>query len=105
MTNMIQPGDILELAAPYARESGEGALIGTIFGVAMTDLDNAERGSFAVKGVFELAKDAVTITEGEAAYWDASTKLVTDVSTSNTLIGVFVEAAASGVATAKVLIR
>lgn len=105
MTNEVQPGDILELTAPYARSAGQGALIGTLFGVAITDLASGESGSFKMKGVFTLPKAAVTITVGEAAYWDDTAKAVTDVSTSTTLIGAFTSAAASGVATVNVRIR
>lgn len=105
MKNEIQPGDIVELAAPYARSSGEGALVGAIFGVAMTTLANAERGSFALKGVFELTAAAVSVTEGQAAYWDNSAKAVTNVTSGNTLIGAFTEASGSGVLVKKVRIR
>jgi predicted RecA/RadA family phage recombinase len=98
----LQDGKALELAAPYARNSGEGALIGTIFGVAMATLANAERGIFAVQGCFELAKASGAITEGAKVYWDNTAKNVTTTSTSNTLIGAAIEAAASGDATVKV---
>ena len=91
-----QPGDIMEFAAPYARESGEGALIGTIFGVAMADLANAERGNFAVEGVFSLKKtSAQAWTEGAKIYWDNTNKECTTTSTSNTLIGVAAAVAAN----------
>lgn len=102
MINKVQEGDILELAAPYARESGEGALIGSIFGVAMGKLANGERGSFAVKGVFDITKAADTVTAGAKMYWDNTAKNVTTTSTSNTLIGVATQAQASGDATCRV---
>lgn len=105
MKNYVQPGDVITLAAPYDRTSGQGALVGSIFGVATTDVSSGSNAEFAVKGVFTLPKAAVTITQGEAAYWDDTNKVVTDVDTSNTHIGTFIEAAASGVSTVNVRLK
>ena len=35
-TNFKQPGEVLTLTAPYQRDSGQGALVGAIFGVALS---------------------------------------------------------------------
>ena len=105
MKNFVQPGKILELTAPYDRKSGEGALIGSIFGVATVDVKSGAKANFSVEGVFELPKAADTIVEGDEAYWDDTAKVVTTDDTGTVLIGAFVEAASSGAATAKVLIR
>ena len=92
MKNLIQEGDRLALAAPYAVSSGGGALIGATFGVAVTDLANGEVGTFALEGVFTLAKVTDTSTggaQGAKAYWVAATKNISAASSGNTLIGVF----------------
>jgi predicted RecA/RadA family phage recombinase len=105
MKNSIQEGDKLALAAPYAVSSGGGALIGATFGVAVTDLANAEVGTFALEGVFTLAKATGASTggsQGAKAYWITSTKNITAVSTSNTLIGVFATTCADADATCTV---
>ena len=102
MKNSIQDGEILALAAPYAVASGGGALIGSIFGVAVTALANTEVGSFQLCGVYTLPKATGAATVGAKAYWDNTNKNVTATSTSNTLIGVFVAAYASGDTTANV---
>jgi len=94
--NSIQEGEVLALAAPYAVSSGGGALIGAIFGVAVTALANAEVGSFQLCGVYSLPKATGAATLGAKAYWDDTAKKVTATATSNTLIGVFVAAYASG---------
>jgi predicted RecA/RadA family phage recombinase len=94
--NSIQEGEALALAAPYAVASGGGALIGAIFGVAVTALANAEVGTFQLCGVYTLPKATGAATLGAKAYWDNTNKNVTATSTSNTLIGVFVAAYASG---------
>jgi predicted RecA/RadA family phage recombinase len=94
--NSIQDGEVLALAAPYAVASGGGALIGAIFGVAVTTLANGETGNFQLEGVYTLPKATGAATLGAKAYWDNTNKNVTATSTSNTLIGVFVAAYASG---------
>lgn len=102
MKNSIQDGDVLALAAPYAVSSGGGALIGSIFGVAVTALANAEVGSFQLEGVYTLPKATGAATLGAKCYWDNTNKNVTATASTNTLIGVFVAAYASGDATANV---
>lgn len=105
MKNFIQEGDILNLPAPYAVSSGDGALIGSIFGVATVTLANGVSGSFAREGVFALKKtSAQAWTVGAKIYWDNTAKECTTTSTSNTLIGTAVEAAANPSATGKVLL-
>lgn len=88
--NFVQKGDVLSLAAPYARNSGQAALIGTgLFGVAVTDLANGETGAFLMEGVFTLAKTEAQAwaTLGLPIYWDNSDKVLTTVSGGNTLVG------------------
>lgn len=106
MKNFIQPGEVVEFAAPYARESGEGALIGAIFGVAVTKLANAERGNFRIRGVVNLKKtSAQAWTEGALIYWDNTNKECTTTSTGNTRIGVAAAAAANPSSTGDVLLN
>jgi len=101
--NSIQEGKSLALAAPYAVASGGGALIGAIFGVAVTALANAEVGTFELCGVFTLPKaTGAAATLGAKCYWDNTNKNVTATVGSNTLIGVFTAAYASGDTTAAV---
>jgi predicted RecA/RadA family phage recombinase len=100
--NYIQEGDRIALAAPYAVSSGGGALIGAVFGVAVTDLANAEVGTFVLDGVFTLPKATGAATLGAKAYWDNTNKNITATVGSNTLVGVFVAAYASGDTTANV---
>jgi predicted RecA/RadA family phage recombinase len=96
MNNYIQPGKVLTLTAPYARDSGQAAMVGSIFGVATNDVDNAVDGEFQVEGVFELAKtSAQAWTQGDQLYWNASTKAVSNDSTVGPLVGTAVEAAAN----------
>lgn len=97
MKNFIQEGDTLTLAAPYTRTSGQGALVGSIFGVAAADVTSGANGEFVVEGVFQLTKaGSQAWTVGVKVYWDDSAKACTTTSMGNTLIGVAVEAVGSG---------
>ncbi len=105
MKNFIQRGETLTLTAPYAVSSGGGALVGSIFGVAATDVSSGEDGEFQVAGVFDLVRETGASTgwsQGALIYWDNTNKRVTKTSTSNKLIGVAVRAAADGDATGRV---
>lgn len=97
MRNYVQPGDVLDLPAPYDVAAGGGALIGTIFGVAVNAVVNGALGQFKTTGVFDLPKTAAnTPAPGAKLYWDNSAKSVTTTSSGNTLIGVQAATAASG---------
>ena len=89
MKNFVAVGNILTLPAPAALTSGQGALIGSIFGVAQKDASNGEDVAILVTGVFELPKAASQAwTVGAKVYWDNAAKNTTTTVTGNTLIGV-----------------
>ena len=97
MKNYVQPGNTITLTAPYAVTSGDGLLVGSIFGVAAGDAANAETVEVALVGIFDLKKVASQAwSAGDKVYWDDTNKRCTTVATDNTLIGVAVEAVASG---------
>ena len=91
MKNFVAVGNILTLPAPAALTSGQGALIGSIFGVAQKDASNGEDVAILVTGVFELPKAASQAwTVGAKVYWDNAAKNTTTTVAGNTLIGVAV---------------
>ena len=97
MKNYVQPGKTITLAAPYAVSSGDGLLVGAIFGVATASAANGETVEAALVGVFDLKKAASQAwAVGDKVYWDNTAKETTKTATSNTLIGVAVEAVANG---------
>ena len=97
MKNYVQPGKTITLAAPYAVLSGDGLLVGAIFGVASGNAAIGEAVEVALVGVFDLKKVASQAwTVGDKVYWDNTAKETTKTATSNTLIGVAVEAVANG---------
>jgi predicted RecA/RadA family phage recombinase len=102
MKTYVQEGRVVEFPAPYDRLSGQGAYIGTIFGIAAVDVLSGSPANFALEGVYDIVKATGAITAGAKMYWDDTAKNVTTTTTSNHLIGVATQAAASGDATARV---
>lgn len=99
----IQPGDVVDLAAPYDRTAGQGALIGDTFGVAANTVLSGATAPFHTEGVWDLTKTSgQTFAAGALAYWDNTAKSVTAVSTGNRRIGSVMIAAAGGDANARV---
>ena len=101
MKNYIQEGDVLTFTAPSDSSdtdlsSGDGVLIGSIFGVCVTDVAMGDSGQMKTEGVFELPKtSAQAWTVGAKIYWDDTNKVCTTSSSGNSLIGVATAAAAN----------
>lgn len=104
MDNYVQPGKTLTLVAPYDRLSGEGMLVGLIFGVAATNVSSGADVEADLEGVFDLTREtgAGAWTVGLDIFWDNSNKRATHVSTGNKRIGTAVKAALTGDATGQV---
>lgn len=103
MKNFVQHGEALDLVAPRAVNAGDGALIGSIFGIAADDLANGATGPFVVEGVFDITALSTDVAnQGALAYWDNTNFQVTVTATGNTKIGVFSQAKLSGDLTARV---
>jgi predicted RecA/RadA family phage recombinase len=102
MTNFVKSGDHLTLAAPYDVLSGGGFKVGNVFGVAANDTLSGADVECNVEGVYDLAKDNSTFSQGDLAYWDDSAKKVTSTVGSNLLISAVEVAAATGAAVVRV---
>lgn len=104
MNNYKKPGDTMTFTAPGGGVvSGTAYLIGALLVVAASTVAATLPFEGVVEGVFTLPKTTGTAwTEGEALYWDNSTKKLTTVSTGNTAVGVAAAVAASGDATGDV---
>jgi len=104
-TNFLQHGDSLTVAAPAAKSSGDGVLVGDVlFGVAMADAENGADLVIKTTGVFELPKTSAQAWDvGDAIYWDDDGDGATTATTAgNVYIGVAIEAAANPSSTGKV---
>lgn len=97
MKTFIQPGHTLTLTAPAEVASGDGLLVGAIFGVATHDALAGAEVETQLDGVVEIAKAASQAwTAGAKVYWDNTAKRVTNIASGNTLIGVAVLAVGAG---------
>ena len=97
MKNYVQPGKTITLTAPYAVASGDGLLVGSVFGVAAGTAALSEAVETAVEGIYDLKKVASQAwAAGDRIYWDNTAKQTTKTLTANTLIGVATEAVAGG---------
>lgn len=96
MRNYVQKGENITLPAPADILSGNGVLVGAMFGVAAGDALTGTDLDLVTVGVFTLPKvSAQAVLVGDAVYWDAATKVVTKTATGNTKIGVAVETVAN----------
>ena len=98
MRNYVQPGESITVTATAAASSGDGVVMGALFGIASGDAAIGEKLVLTTQGVFTMPKvstDAVTV--GAVIYFDDSAKLVTtdDDTGSNPRIGIAVTAAAN----------
>ncbi|WP_373354079.1 DUF2190 family protein [Pseudoroseicyclus sp. CXY001] len=97
MKNFKAQGETLTFTAGAAYASGDGVVVGTIFGVAVNDVASGEEGVLNLLGVYELPKAASQAwTVGAAIFWDESAAEATTVAEDNRLIGVAMEARGSG---------
>lgn len=88
MKNFIQPGNVIMLPAPYNLTSGQGVLVGAVFGVAANDALQGTPVEAVRDGVFALgAVAADTLATGDKVYWDNTAKRITKTATNNVLVG------------------
>lgn len=105
-TNYVQEGKTLNYTPSGADvASGEFVVIGVIGGVAKSAIADGKTGAVHICGVFSVAKASGAVTQGAKLYWNSSNSNLTTTASGNTLVGVAAEAAASGDATAKLLLN
>ena len=96
MDNYIQKGENIAVAAPYDVSSGDGAQVGSLFGVAVADAASGADVVLATTGVYLLKKaSSEAWAVGQKVYWDNFNKECTSDSTGGLLIGVATAVAAS----------
>lgn len=108
MKNYRQDDCTIEVTAPYDVTSGDGVLVGSLFGVAEFSAKQGERVNMSREGVFELPKtNAEAWTEGVIVYWDDTAHEVTtdDNAAANVKIGYAAAVAANPSASGDVLIH
>ena len=109
MRNYVQPGDSLALAVPYAGgvTSGQGVLVGALFGVAASDGAQNAIIEAATQGVFDITKEpALAITAGARVFWDNTNRRLTTTAAGNFQVGLATLAALAADTTVRaVLLR
>jgi predicted RecA/RadA family phage recombinase len=104
MKNHIQEGDRITVVSPIGGlASGQGVIIGALFGVSCYDAAAGSPAEIETVGVFSLPKaGAVAFAQGAVVYWDVSAGAVTSTASTNFPIGVATQAAAASDTTAAV---
>jgi predicted RecA/RadA family phage recombinase len=97
MKNFVMEGRTITLVAPYNVTSGQGLLVGSIFGVAAYDALSGANVETLLEGVGTLAKaTGQAWTQGALIYWDNTAKNCTTTVATNKLIGVATDPALTG---------
>lgn len=105
-TNYIQEGKALNYTPSGADvSSGDLVVIGTIAGIAKTDIADGKTGAVHVSGVFSVAKASGAVSQGAKLYWSSANSNLTTTASGNTLVGVAAAAALSGDATIPLLLN
>ena len=96
-TNFIQPGRHITVTAPTGGVlSGEGVLIGTLFGIAQYDAAEGAEVEILTEGVVDIGKtSALAISVGDRLFWDGTNKVVNKTATAQVCVGVAVSVAAN----------
>jgi predicted RecA/RadA family phage recombinase len=104
MKNFIQRGDMITVTAPTGGvASGQGVLVGNLFGVAATTAAEGDSVEMATVGVFELPKPAsAAIAAGNRIAWDNAAKQMVRLGTGLYPIGIATLARDNGTITVRV---
>ena len=105
MKNYVQSGDVITVPAAADVASGQGHLVGSLFGIAQAAALSGADVPLVTQGIFEHAKtSAQAWTVGAKLYWDDTAKVFTTTASGNTLVGAAAAAAANPSATGLVLL-
>ena len=104
MKNFVQKGCGITVAAPAGgANSGDGVLIGSLFGIAAFTSPAGAPLEIQTEGVFDMPKDSgVSFAAGDKAYWHAANKALTATASGNAWVGVVTQGAIGSAATARV---
>ena len=99
MQNFIQNGHVITVTTPAGGIlSGEGLIVGNIFGVAAYSAAEGDPLELATTGVYKLPKaTAAVLTVGARVAWDNTAKNINVPGAGRFPVGVATEAAGNGV--------
>jgi predicted RecA/RadA family phage recombinase len=87
MRNMVKEGRVITMAAPADVASGDGVVVGGLFGVATSAAASGADVELLTQGVVSLPKVASSVSAGVLLYWDNTNKRATTVAAGNRPIG------------------
>lgn len=103
MRNYVSEGEAIQVAAPYAVTSGQGVLVGALFGVATADAANGADVVITTSGIHDItALSTDTATVGAKLYWDNGNRRLTTTASTHICAGVATAAKGSGDTTARI---
>lgn len=111
MKNYLAKGDVFNGVTNGSGATvlaGGGILIGSLIGIALSDIANGASGPCAMVGIYSHAKDAGAGTggaQGSVVYWNNTSKKFTAVASGNTLVGKFAAACIDGDTSAQILLN
>jgi len=99
MKTYIQNGHVITVPAPAGGiASGEGLIVGNIFGIAAYSAAEGDPLELATTGVYKLPKaTAAVLTVGARVAWDNTAKQVNTPGAARFPVGVATEAAGNGI--------
>src|SRR5579885_349430 len=106
MKNFIQRGDMITVTAPMGGvTSGQGVLVGNLFGVAATTVAEGESVEIATVGVYELPKlVSAVIAAGDKVAVDDTAKQVMVLGSGRYRICIAIESAGNVVESVRVML-
>jgi predicted RecA/RadA family phage recombinase len=110
MKTFVQEGDVIAVTVASGSDeidlsSGDGYLIGSLFGIVVADAAIGETVQLQTEGVFDIAKtSAEAWTVGQKIYWNNATRKCTSTAGGNKQIGVATAVAANPSSTGRVLL-
>lgn len=99
MQNFIQNGHVITVTTPAGgTTSGEGLIVGNIFGIAAYSAAEGDPLELATTGVYQLPKASATVlTVGARVAWDNTAKNINVSGAGRFPVGVATEAAGNGI--------
>jgi predicted RecA/RadA family phage recombinase len=104
MKNFIQTGAMITVPAPSGGiASGQGMIVGGLFGIAATSAPEGSSLEIATTGVFDLPKAPATVLAlGDRVAWDDTAKVIAPPAAGLYPVGVAITAAGNGAVTVRV---
>ncbi len=104
MKTFIQNGDVITVTAPAGGvASGDGVIVGSLFGIAAFTAAEGEAVEIATRGVYILPKEpTAVIAVGAQVAWDATAKQIDLPGTGLYSVGIATESAGGGITAVRV---